>query len=112
MFAWTRRRPGDCRGLQSHLRCVSNVTKFVCLKSPCNFRHPDSNALTAGQQQNDNDVPLTAANPTRGEAEMTNLGFSHIGLSTLDLEKTRQFYEGILGFKAVLADTIRITEGG
>jgi catechol 2,3-dioxygenase-like lactoylglutathione lyase family enzyme len=39
-------------------------------------------------------------------------GFSHIGLSTLDLDKTRQFYEDVLGFKAVVADTIRIAEGG
>ena len=29
---------------------------------------------------------------------MTHRGFSHIGLSTLDLDKTRAFYEGILGF--------------
>jgi catechol 2,3-dioxygenase-like lactoylglutathione lyase family enzyme len=39
-------------------------------------------------------------------------GFSHIGLSTLDLEKTRAFYEGVLGFKPVVTDTIRIEEGG
>ncbi len=39
-------------------------------------------------------------------------GFSHIGLSTLDLDKTRRFYEGVLGFKAVVADTIKIEEGG
>jgi catechol 2,3-dioxygenase-like lactoylglutathione lyase family enzyme len=37
---------------------------------------------------------------------MTHQGFSHIGLSTLDLGKTREFYEGILGFKPVIADTI------
>ena len=43
---------------------------------------------------------------------MTNKGFSHVGLSTLDLDKTRAFYEGILGFKAVIADTIKIKEGG
>jgi catechol 2,3-dioxygenase-like lactoylglutathione lyase family enzyme len=43
---------------------------------------------------------------------MTHMGFSHIGLSTLDLDKTREFYEGVLGFKAVIADTIRIEEGG
>jgi catechol 2,3-dioxygenase-like lactoylglutathione lyase family enzyme len=39
-------------------------------------------------------------------------GFSHIGLSTLDLDETRRFYEGVLGFKPVVADTIRIEEGG
>src|SRR5260221_4702842 len=43
---------------------------------------------------------------------MSHKGFSHIGLSTLDLDKTRAFYEGILGFKPVVADTIKIREGG
>ena len=43
---------------------------------------------------------------------MTHKGFSHIGLSTLDLDKTRAFYEGVLGFKPVGADTITIEEGG
>jgi catechol 2,3-dioxygenase-like lactoylglutathione lyase family enzyme len=43
---------------------------------------------------------------------MTHNGFSHIGLSTLDLDKTRAFYEGVLGFKPVVADTITIEEGG
>jgi catechol 2,3-dioxygenase-like lactoylglutathione lyase family enzyme len=43
---------------------------------------------------------------------MSHRGFSHIGLSTLDLDKTRKFYEGVLGFKPVVADTINIEEGG
>lgn len=43
---------------------------------------------------------------------MSNKGFSHVGLSTLDLDKTREFYEGTLGFKVVVADTIKIKEGG
>jgi catechol 2,3-dioxygenase-like lactoylglutathione lyase family enzyme len=43
---------------------------------------------------------------------MNHKGFSHIGLSTLDLDKTREFYEGVLGFKPVIADTIKIKEGG
>ena len=43
---------------------------------------------------------------------MSHRGFSHIGLSTLDLDKTRKFYEGVLGFKPVVADTIKIEEGG
>ena len=43
---------------------------------------------------------------------MKHKGFSHIGLSTLDLDKTRAFYEGVLGFKPVVADTITIEEGG
>jgi catechol 2,3-dioxygenase-like lactoylglutathione lyase family enzyme len=43
---------------------------------------------------------------------MSNKGFSHLGLSTLDLDKTRAFYENILGFKAVRCDTIKVKEGG
>jgi catechol 2,3-dioxygenase-like lactoylglutathione lyase family enzyme len=43
---------------------------------------------------------------------MTHRGFSHVGLSTLDLDKTREFYEDVLGFKAVVADTIEVKEGG
>ena len=43
---------------------------------------------------------------------MSHKGFSHIGLSTLDLDKTREFYEDVLGFKPVIADTIKIKEGG
>jgi catechol 2,3-dioxygenase-like lactoylglutathione lyase family enzyme len=43
---------------------------------------------------------------------MNHRGFSHIGLSTLDLSKTREFYEQVLGFKAVVADTIMVSEGG
>jgi catechol 2,3-dioxygenase-like lactoylglutathione lyase family enzyme len=43
---------------------------------------------------------------------MSHRGFSHIGLSTLDLDKTREFYEGVLGFKPVVADTINVKEGG
>jgi catechol 2,3-dioxygenase-like lactoylglutathione lyase family enzyme len=47
------------------------------------------------------------------EAElMSHKGFSHIGLSTLDLDKTREFYEGVLGFKPVRCDTITVKEGG
>jgi catechol 2,3-dioxygenase-like lactoylglutathione lyase family enzyme len=43
---------------------------------------------------------------------MSHKGFSHVGLSTLDLDKTREFYEDVLGFKAVVAETIKIKEGG
>jgi catechol 2,3-dioxygenase-like lactoylglutathione lyase family enzyme len=43
---------------------------------------------------------------------MTHKGFSHIGLSTLDLDKTRSFYEGVLGFKAIRDDMITVEEGG
>lgn len=43
---------------------------------------------------------------------MSHKGFSHIGLSTLDLDKTRDFYENVLGFKPVRCDTIKMKEGG
>ena len=43
---------------------------------------------------------------------MAHRGFSHIGLSTLDLDATREFYEGVLGFTAVRCDTITVKEGG
>ena len=43
---------------------------------------------------------------------MSHRGLSHLGLSTLDLDKTREFYEGVLGFKPVVADMIKIKEGG
>ena len=43
---------------------------------------------------------------------MSTKGFSHIGLSTLDLDATRAFYEGVLGFRAVRCDTITVKEGG
>jgi len=43
---------------------------------------------------------------------MSHKGFSHLGLSTLDLDKTRDFYENILGFKPVRCDIIKVKEGG
>ena len=43
---------------------------------------------------------------------MSHRGFSHIGLSTLDLDRTRDFYENILKFKAVRCDIIKVKEGG
>jgi len=43
---------------------------------------------------------------------MANRGFSHIGLATLDLEKTRSFYEESLGFETVRFDIIEVQEGG
>ena len=39
-------------------------------------------------------------------------GFSHIGLSTLDLDRTLDFYTNTLGFKVVRADIIEIKQGG
>ena len=43
---------------------------------------------------------------------MTLKGFSHIGLSTRDLDRTREFYEGVLGFEAVRCDILEVKEGG
>jgi catechol 2,3-dioxygenase-like lactoylglutathione lyase family enzyme len=39
-------------------------------------------------------------------------GFSHVGLSTLDLDRTRAFYEDVLGFRAVRCDIMKVEEGG
>ncbi len=43
---------------------------------------------------------------------MASRAFSHIGLSTLDLDRTRAFYEEVLGFTAVRCDTLEFEEGG
>lgn len=43
---------------------------------------------------------------------MPNKGFSHIGLSTLDLDKTVEFYQNVLGFRIVRFDEIPMVEGG
>ena len=43
---------------------------------------------------------------------MTSKGWSHISLGTLDMDTTRKFYEGVLGFKAVRCDIIKVKEGG
>ncbi len=43
---------------------------------------------------------------------MTSKGFSHIGLSTLDMDRTRDFYERVLGFRAVRCDILKVKEGG
>src|SRR5258707_11917413 len=39
-------------------------------------------------------------------------GVSHIGLSTLDLDATRTFYEHVLGFRLVTIEQIDLEEGG
>lgn len=39
-------------------------------------------------------------------------GFSHVGVSTHDMERTIHFYEKLLGFRRVAEDRIRIIEGG
>ena len=39
-------------------------------------------------------------------------GFSHVGLSTHDMEATIRFYENVLGCRRVSEERIRIIEGG
>jgi glyoxylase I family protein len=43
---------------------------------------------------------------------MSHKGFSHLGLSTLNLDRTRDFYENVLGFTPVRCDIIKVKEGG
>jgi len=43
---------------------------------------------------------------------MARRGYSHVGLSTLDMDRTRAFYEGVLGFRAVRCDIMKVREGG
>ena len=43
---------------------------------------------------------------------MVPRAYSHIGLSTLDLDRTRAFYEDVLGFRAVRCDILELEEGG
>jgi len=43
---------------------------------------------------------------------MSQPGFSHVGLSTLDMDATMDFYENVLGFPAVRCDIWEVAEGG
>ncbi|MEE8556787.1 MAG: VOC family protein [Myxococcota bacterium] len=43
---------------------------------------------------------------------MTHHGYSHVGLSTLDMDRTLDFYENILGFTRVRGDIMNVKEGG
>jgi catechol 2,3-dioxygenase-like lactoylglutathione lyase family enzyme len=43
---------------------------------------------------------------------MAHKGWSHVGLATLDMDRTRDFYERVLGFPAVRCDMIAVKEGG
>lgn len=43
---------------------------------------------------------------------MTGSGFSHVGVSTHDMDATIEFYEGVLGFRRVVEDRTTIREGG
>jgi catechol 2,3-dioxygenase-like lactoylglutathione lyase family enzyme len=46
------------------------------------------------------------------ELVTTGKGWSHISLGTLDMDATRAFYEGVLGFQTVRCDIIKVKEGG
>jgi glyoxylase I family protein len=46
------------------------------------------------------------------EKTMAGKGWSHVNLGTLDIAATRAFYEGVLGFKAVRCDIVKVKEGG
>jgi len=50
--------------------------------------------------------------PKKERSIMSHKGFSHIGLSTRDLDSTRDFYEHVLGFAVARCDIIKIPEGG
>lgn len=41
-----------------------------------------------------------------------NRGIHHIGVATHDMEKTLDFYERVLGFPAVVCETIQLEAGG
>lgn len=42
----------------------------------------------------------------------TGYGFSHVGVSTHEMDATIRFYEGVLGFPHVVEDLTRVTTGG
>jgi catechol 2,3-dioxygenase-like lactoylglutathione lyase family enzyme len=42
----------------------------------------------------------------------TNRGIHHIGVATHDMERTLDFYENVLGFPAVVCETIQLEVGG
>lgn len=39
-------------------------------------------------------------------------GFSHVGLATRNMQATLDFYQDVLGFRAVRCDVLKVTEGG
>ena len=43
---------------------------------------------------------------------MVGRGFSHIGVSTHDMELTRAFYEDLLGFPRVVDEMTHVSQGG
>jgi len=43
---------------------------------------------------------------------VTAHGFSHVGVSTHDMDATIEFYEGVLGFRRVVEERTTIREGG
>jgi catechol 2,3-dioxygenase-like lactoylglutathione lyase family enzyme len=43
---------------------------------------------------------------------LTAYGFSHVGVSTHQMDRTIQFYENVLGFHPVVEDLTRVSSGG
>jgi len=43
---------------------------------------------------------------------LSRYGFSHVGVSTHDMDATIRFYEDVLGFPRVVEETMRVKEGG
>ena len=43
---------------------------------------------------------------------MANQGIHHLGLATHDMEKTLEFYENVLGFRALVCEMIQPEQGG
>src|SRR2546421_9828900 len=97
---------GFCVGVlpQRTARKRARSVRATCVRGSCR----DSYACF--EMKHDRDAKLCRI--VRGGDTMSHKGFSHIGLSTLDLDKTRAFYEDVLGFKAVRCDIITVKEGG
>ena len=77
------------------------------MASQIHYGHmPDVVVVGRGQSTRGKDVP------EKERLVMAHKGFSHIGLSTRDLDSTRDFYENVLGFKVARCDIIKIAEGG
>jgi len=58
------------------------------------------------------DEATRARTPLKRTATMAHKGFSHIGLSTLDLDRTRGLLRERPEVQAVRCDTLKVKEGG
>src|SRR5436190_1209343 len=63
-------------------------------------------------------VPAPRVGLRAGESEVkdyfmpTAYGFSHVGVSTHQMDKTIEFYRTVLGFPPVVEDVTQVTSGG